>query len=163
MIFLFGNTNLFIQNLIPTLRQSSIIFEKLSYLSEKLKTLTSRTATKFNIFCRNFAQASYKVVWNLFTLFRSWVLKKNVKNKCVETRSFFIFASNTRSKQIKKNPKHPFVDIGKWEMCAKFQQKILNSIVVEATQSFLFFSYKKPGFLKIKELCLNFHMGFCIS
>ena len=140
MIFLFGNTNLFIQNLIPKLRQSSIIFEKLSYLSEKLKTLTSRTATKFNIFCWNFAHASYKVVRNLFTLFRSWVLKKNVKNKCVETRSFFIFASNTRSKQIKKNPKHPFVDIGKWEMCAKFQQKILNSIVVEATQSFLFFS-----------------------
>ena len=24
-----------------------------------------------------------------------------------------------------KNPKHPFVDIGKWETCAEFQQKIV--------------------------------------
>ena len=38
---------------------------------------------------------------------------KNVNNECVETRSFFIFASNSRSKQNEKIPEHPFVDIGK--------------------------------------------------
>ena len=26
---------------------------------------------------------------------------------------FFIFANNSRSKENKKNPEHPFVDIGK--------------------------------------------------
>ena len=49
---------------------------------------------------------------------------------------FFIFANNPRPKQNKKNPEHTFVDIGKQEMCAKFQQKKLNSIVVGARQSF---------------------------
>ena len=37
-----------------------------------------------------------------------------------------------------KNPEHPFVDIGKTETCEeKFQQKILNSMVVGAYQSFV--------------------------
>ena len=34
-----------------------------------------------------------------------------------------IFANNSRSKQNKKNPTHFFVDIGKEEKRAKFQQK----------------------------------------
>ena len=38
---------------------------------------------------------------------------KNVKNECIETRSFYIFINNSRSKQNKKNPRHAFVDIGK--------------------------------------------------
>ena len=41
--------------------------------------------------------------------------------------------------EIKKNPTHPFVDIGKLKMCAKFQQKILNCRVVGARQSFQIF------------------------
>ena len=47
-------------------------------------------------------------------------------------------------------------------MCAKFQQKILNSMVVGARQSFNF-SVKKPGFLEIVEVCLNLGIGFCIT
>ena len=47
-------------------------------------------------------------------------------------------------------------------MCAKFQQKILNSMEVGAGQSFQFFR-QKPGFSKTIELCLNFYMGFCIN
>ena len=39
-------------------------------------------------------------------------MNKNVKNECVETRSFSFFANNSRSKQNLKNPAHPFVDIG---------------------------------------------------
>ena len=38
-------------------------------------------------------------------------------------------------------------------MCAKFQQKILNSMVGEACQSFQFLRQKKPGFLEIIDLC----------
>ena len=41
--------------------------------------------------------------------------------------------------KTKKNPTHPFVDIGKTETCAKFQQKILNCPVVGARQSFQLF------------------------
>ena len=81
------------------------------------------TVTKFNIFCWNFAHVSYlsrkvgkqkKIVFGIFfILFRPWVINENVKNGCVETRSFLIFANNSRSKQNEKNPKQPFVDIGK--------------------------------------------------
>ena len=42
------------------------------------------------------------------------------------------FINNSRSKQNKENPEHPLVDIGKMKMCKKFQQKILNSMVVGA-------------------------------
>ena len=40
-------------------------------------------------------------------LFRSWVINKNGFSECV------FFASNSRSKQNKTNPEHPFVDIDK--------------------------------------------------
>ena len=41
--------------------------------------------------------------------------------------------------KIKKIPEHPFVDIGKTETCAKFQQKILNFMTVGVRQSFQLF------------------------
>ena len=47
-----------------------------------------------------------------------------------------IFANNARSKQNKKNLEHLLLDIGKQETCATVQQKILNSRVVGARQSF---------------------------
>ena len=50
---------------------------------------------------------------NFFSLFRPSVINKNVNNECVETSSLFIFANNSRSKQNKKNPEQPTVDIGK--------------------------------------------------
>ena len=46
---------------------------------------------------------------------------------------------NSRSKQNKKNLTQTFADIIKWKMCAKFQQKVLKSMVVGAHQSFQFF------------------------
>ena len=52
--------------------------------------------------------------------------------RLTETR----FINNSRSKQNKKNFSHHFVNIGKTETCAIFQQKILNSAVVGARQSF---------------------------
>ena len=48
--------------------------------------------------------------------------------------------------------------MGKWEMCAKFQQKILNSIVVEVPQSFLFF-IEKTWFLENKRALSKFLYG----
>ena len=48
-----------------------------------------------------------------FVLFRSGVINKSVKNECVETRSFLVFANNSRSNQNLKNSAHAFVSIGK--------------------------------------------------
>ena len=44
----------------------------------------------------------------------------------------------------------------------KLEQKILNSMVVEAIQTFQFLR-QKSGFLKTIKLCLNFNMGFHIT
>ena len=53
-------------------------------------------------------------------------------DKCVETRSFQFFANSSRSKQQqKKDCTHPFVKIGEYETCPKFQQKILNYRLVK--------------------------------
>ena len=53
---------------------------------------------------------------------------------------FLIFANNSRSKQTKtKNSAYPFVDIGKKETYAKFQQIILNCRVAGARQIFQIF------------------------
>ena len=61
-----------------------------------------------------------------------------------EIRGFYTltdtrFITNLRSKENQKNPEHSFVDIGKMETCAKFQQKILSSMVVGVRQNFQFF------------------------
>ena len=79
------------QNQIPIFRQSSIICKKPGYLPENLKTLTN---SKFIIFCWNVAHVSYltmstKGCSKYLYFFRSWVIKKNVKNECVETRLFW--------------------------------------------------------------------------
>ena len=68
---------------------------------------------------------------------------------------FFIFANGSRSKQNKKNPEHPFVNISQWELCGKFQQKILNSVVVGARQRFQFF-IKKTWFLENNKAMSKF-------
>ena len=47
-------------------------------------------------------------------------------------------------------------------MWAKFEQKILNSVVVGPIKGFNF-SDKQPGFSEIIELCYNFGIGFCIT
>ena len=54
-----------------------------------------------------------------------------IKKDLVSTHSFFTLLLITQDlNKIKKNPTHPFVDITKYKTCAKFQQKILNSMVV---------------------------------
>ena len=52
-------------------------------------------------FCTGFLLNNvYKSLFGIFFIFfRSWVINKTVKSKCVETRSFFIFASNSKPKQ----------------------------------------------------------------
>ena len=105
------------------------------------------------VFCWNFAHVFYLIMSTkecsgfFFILLRSWVISNSVKIEFVETRSFLIFANNSRSKQNKKNPAHAFVDTGKYETCVKFEQKILNCRVVGARQSLQFFR-ENTWFLK---------------
>ena len=56
------------------------------------------------------------------------------------TLAFYTVINNSRSNQNKKNPTYLFVDITK--TCAKFLQKILNSMVVGARKNFQFFKQK---------------------
>ena len=63
--------------------------------------------------------------------------------------------NNSRSKQNKKHPQHLFVDTGKTELCANFQQKILNSMAVGAREIFQFFG-KKTWFLGNKRALFKF-------
>ena len=76
------------QNPIQKFRQSSIVFEKPGIFSENLKTLTSS----------NYPTVQY-VLLKLCTRFYALI--------------FYIFITNSRSKQNLKNPRHTFVDIGK--------------------------------------------------
>ena len=115
-------------------------------------------------FCTRFLRTNvYKSVFGMFfILFRTWFICQN-QNYLVSPHSQKPGLSITQDlNKIKENPGEPFVNIGKTEMCAKFQQKMLNSIVVGARQNFNF-SEKQPGFSETKELCFNLSTGFCIT
>ena len=105
------------QNPTQKFRQSSIVFEKPGILSENLKTLTSSNYPTVNIFCWNFAHVSYLPMstkeWERFLLFclDLELFAKIRKRPGFYTLFFYIFISNSRSKQNKKNPEHAFVDI----------------------------------------------------
>ena len=133
------------QSTIQKFRQSSIVFEKPGILSENPKTLTSSNYPTIQYF---FAET-----WHTFSTYH-----------CLQTRFytlvFYTFINNSRSEQNLKNLTHRFVDITK-KTCAKFQQKIIKSMVVGARQKFKFF--RKPGFLEIIEVCLNLDIRFCIT
>ena len=91
-----------------------MIFKKSGCLSEKLKTLTSPQLPESLIFFAEILdtfptqQCVQKGTQDFFTSFRSCVINKNFKHDCVETRYFFIFANNARSKQNKKKFRTPF-------------------------------------------------------
>ena len=94
----------------------------------------------------NFAQFSYLPMFTrLFGIFYYFFLdlesfaqnKKDLVCSHSQKPSISISRDLNKIKKNKKNPKHVFVDIAKYD--AKFQQKILNSMVVGARQSFQFF------------------------
>ena len=60
-----------------------------------------------------------------------------IKKDLISTHSFFTFSLITQDlNKIKKTPEHHFLDITKKKIFAKFQQKILNFMVVGVRQSF---------------------------
>ena len=108
-------------------------------------------------FCMCFLLTNvYKRVCGIFSvLFRIWVICQNKKD-LVSTHSQKPGLSITQDlNKIKKIP-HSFADIGKTKMCAKFQQKMLNSMVVGAHQSFQFFR-QITWFLRNKRVLSKFN------
>ena len=75
-----------------------------------------------------------------FLFYLDLELSAKIKKDVVSAHSFFTFLLIMQDlNKIKKIPQTLFVDIVKQKMCAKFQQKILNSVVVGVRQSFQFF------------------------
>ena len=66
-------------------------------------------------FCTRFLFTNvYKKLFGIYyVLFRSWFICKNQKRPGFYTLTEIIFINNSRSKQNKKNPQHPFVAIAK--------------------------------------------------
>ena len=126
------------QNAIQKFRQSSIVFEKPGILFENLETLTRSNYPIIQYFwvklhiCFLFTNVYTRVCEIFLILFRSWVICKNEKRPSFYTLAFYTFINNSRSKQDKKNLIHLFLDITRYKTCAKFWQKILNSMVVGA-------------------------------
>ena len=94
------------QNPIPKLRQTSVISEKPWFCLKNWKLWRTPTTIEFNIFllefCTRFLLSNIckRVCAIFFIFFRSWVINKSVKNKFVETRSFIIFANNSKCSKI---------------------------------------------------------------
>ena len=107
------------QNTIQKFRESSIVFEKTGIFSENWKLGRTPTILQFNIFCWNFAHAFYLpmsakgCVGIFFISFRSWITCQSLKIPGFYTLVFYTFINNSRSKQNKKDPTHPLVDITK--------------------------------------------------
>ena len=107
------------QNTIQKFRQSSIVFDEPGILSENLKTLTSSNYHTVQYFLMNLRTGFllinvYKRVCGIFLFYLDLELFAKIKKRPgFYTLVFYTFINNSRSKQNKKNPTHPFVDIGK--------------------------------------------------
>ena len=157
------------QNPIWKFKQSFIVFEKPGILSENLKTLTSSNYPTVQYFLlklrtRFLLTNVYKLCVGFFLiLFRSSIICKNKKRPGFYTLVLYIFINNSRSKQNKKNPEYPFLEIIKWKTCAKFQQKNIKLYGSWSSSKFSIFQAKKPTFLEIADLCLDLGIRFCIT
>ena len=98
--------------------------------------------------------------------FLLFCLKLELFAKIKKDSSFYTLTetrviNNSRSKQNQKSCKHVFLNSGKTEMCAKFQQRILYSTIVGARQSSKFFRQiawflgNKRALSKFKYLILH--------
>ena len=97
------------QNLIPKFRQSSIISNKLGYLSEKLKTLMSSNYHRVKYFLLKLWTNFYIIIPTRGCLGLIKMVSVSMKKP-----DLFLFLQITQdSNKIRKTPKHPFVDNGK--------------------------------------------------
>ena len=113
-------------NPIQKFRQSSTVFEKPGFLFENLKALTSSNYPRVQYFLLKLRirflifQCLLKGVLDFLFCINLEIFAKIKKARFLETRFFYIFINNSRSKQKEKNSEHTFVDVRKQKMCAKF-------------------------------------------
>ena len=112
-------------NLIQKFRQSSIVFEKPDILSENLKTLTSSIYPRVQYFLlkrriRFLLTHVQKGWWVFFYFLQILIYLQKSKRPGFYTIPFYVFSNNSRSKQNKKYPEHPSMDIVKLKTCTKF-------------------------------------------
>ena len=112
-----------------------------------LKTSTSSNYPTVQYFllklCAHFLLTNlYKRVYGIFLFCLDLELFAKIKKDLVSTPSFYTLVKITDYLNKKKNPAQPFVYITKYKTCAKFEQKILTSMVLGARQSFQFFRQK---------------------
>ena len=104
------------QNPISKLRQGSIISEKPSFLSEKLKILTSsnyHTVYYFLLkFCARFLLTEVYKNSTIFLFCLNLELLIKCKKRVCRNQVVLIFVKNSRSEYNKKT-QHSFEDIGK--------------------------------------------------
>ena len=115
-----------------------------------MKTLTSSNYP--TVQCWNFTHVFYlpvstKGCESFFLFCIDLELFPKIKNTWfLHNWGFFTFLLITQN--LNKNPGHTFLEISKYKTWAKFQQKILNSVVVGAHQSFGIFR-QNTWFLEI--------------
>ena len=115
--------------------RSSIVYDELKLpYSSIVFAETSHTFPTY--------QCLQKDVWEFFYFVQILSYLEKLERPGFYTFGFYIFINNSRSRQNKKNLEHPFLDIIRQKTCAKFQQKILNSLVVRGHQSFQIFRQK---------------------
>ena len=129
------------QNSIRKFRKSCIFLRNQVLCLKNWKLWRAPTTIDFNNFCWTFAHVPYLPIsieecLGFFKFCLELELFAKIKKYLVSTHSKKPVLLITLDL---KNSTHPFVDIRKKEMCAKFQQKILNSTVVGACQIFQFF------------------------
>ena len=105
-----------------------------------MKTLMSSNYHRVSKICWNFTRVFCLLLClkcSRFVLFcLDLQLLPKLKKDLVSTHAQKPRLSITQDlNKIKKNPEHPFVDLGNQERCTKFQQNLLNSMLV-GSQSF---------------------------
>ena len=140
------------KNPLQIFRQSSTIFEKTGILSEKVKILTNSNYHRVQYFLlrlrtRFLLPISTKGCLRFFQFHFDLELLVKVKTIWFLHTRFFTFSLIIQDlNRIKKNPEHSFGEIVKQETCAKFQPKVLKSVLTGARQS-LQFSRQATWFL----------------
>ena len=122
------------QNTMQKFRQNSIVLRNQVFCLKIWKFWRAPTNLQFSIFCWNFAQIFYlplstKGCVRLFLFSLDLEFSEKNRKDLVSTHSFSTLLLITQ-------------DLISGKRCAKFQQKIIKSMVVGARQSFQFFRQK---------------------
>ena len=153
------------QNPIQKFRQSSIVFEKPGFLSEKLKTLTCSNYHRLQYFLLKFRTRFlltnvYKRVFGIFLFCLDLELFAKIKKDLFSAHSFFTFLLITHDlNKIKKIPNTISQTLLSRKLVQNFSKKYQTLWQLELVKVFNF-SEKQPGFSKIIEICLNLGIEF---